>query len=54
VGASVALVAFAIHDYSRRSRPLLTPSRLLHPRLPVTVAACPCPANGSGKSRRAA
>lgn len=52
VGASAALVGFAIYDYSRRVRSLAAPARLLRPCLPAT-AGC-SPAGDSAKNRLAA
>ena len=37
--ASLALVGFAIHDYSRRLQPLVLPVRLLCPTRPVVAPA---------------
>ena len=38
--ASIALVGFAIKDYSRRVQPLARPARLLRPTGPVAAPAC--------------
>jgi hypothetical protein len=53
-GASLALVAFAIYDYSRPLRPLAAPARLLRPCLPAAAGAGPCAVDHSPKNRRAA
>lgn len=39
-GAAVALVRFAIYDYSRRVQPLAMPVRLLRPIRPAAARAC--------------
>jgi hypothetical protein len=39
-GASLAILAFAAYDYSRRYLPLALPGRLLRPHLPAAVKAC--------------
>jgi hypothetical protein len=36
---AVALVGLAVYDYSRRSRCLVAPARLLRPVLPASVAS---------------
>jgi hypothetical protein len=52
-GASLAILAFAAYDYSRRYLPLALPGRLLRPHLPAAVKACLGPRN-SCKDRAAA
>lgn len=43
VGASLAILALAIFDYSRRSRTLTAAAPLLRPCLPTTADAGNCP-----------
>ena len=54
VAATVAmsLIGLAVYDYSRRSRPLVAPARLLRPVLPTSVTSTKTVAYGA-KSPRA-
>lgn len=46
VGASLAIVGFAVYDYSRRYQPLALPDRVMRPKLPLVaprrVTCTPC------------